>query len=269
MKLGFIGCGVMANAIMGGIIKAGLYKPEDIWGADPFEGSRKKTKEANGINVTDSNLEVIENCDTVFFTIKPQYYHDMIAGIKDHVREDQLFISIGAGRTLDYIADEFGGKKVKVVRVMPNTPAQVGEGMSAACPNEYVTEEETKRAVEILSAFGKAEVVPENLFDIVTGVSGSGPAYVFMFIEAMADAAVNGGMKRDQAYVFAAQTVLGSAKMVLETGKHPGALKDMVTSPAGTTIAGVRELEAGGLRTTVFEGVTAATEKSIEMRSAK
>ena len=152
---------------------------------------------------------------------------------------------------------------------MPNAPAQVGEGMSAACPNEYVTEEETQRALNILNAFGKAEIMPENLFDIVTGVSGSGPAYVFMFIEAMADAAVNGGMQRKQAYTFAAQTVLGAAKMVLETGKHPGELKDMVSSPAGTTIAGVRELELGGLRTTVIEGVTAATEKSIAMQSAK
>ena len=269
MKLGFIGTGVMANAMMGGIIKNGLYKPEEILGADPFEAGRKKAQEQNGINVTDSNVEVVENCDIVFFTIKPQYYADMIAGIKDHVREDQLFISIGAGRTLDYIAEQFGDKKVKVVRVMPNTPAQVGEGMAAACPNEYVTEEEAQKAVEILSAFGKAEIMPENLFDIVTGVSGSGPAYVFMFIEAMADAAVNGGMQRKQAYTFAAQTVLGSAKMVLETGKHPGELKDMVTSPAGTTIAGVRMLEEYGLRNAVIEGVTAATEKSIEMQSAK
>ena len=268
MKLGFIGCGVMANAMMGGIIKAGLYKPEDIWGADPFEGSRQKTKEVNGINVTDSNVEVLENCDTVFLTIKPQYYAGVIEGIKDHVTDKHLFISIGAGRTLAYLAEQFG-KPVKTVRVMPNTPAQVGEGMSAACPNEYVTEEETQRALNILNAFGKAEIMPENLFDIVTGVSGSGPAYVFMFIEAMADAAVNGGMQRKQAYTFAAQPVLGAAKMVLETGKHPGELKDMVSSPAGTTIAGVRELELGGLRTTVIEGVTAATEKSIAMQSAK
>ncbi|MDY6286375.1 MAG: pyrroline-5-carboxylate reductase [Bilifractor sp.] len=265
MNLGFIGCGVMANAIMGGVIRAGLYTPDQIWGADPFEGSRKKTEEANGIHVTADNNEVIRNCETVFFAVKPQYYDGMIDGIKDQVRNDQLFISIGAGRTLDYLADRFG-KPVKIIRVMPNTPAQVGEGMSAACPNQYVTEEEKERGLEILRAFGKAEIMPESLFDIVTGVSGSGPAYVFMFIEAMADAAVNGGMKRDQAYIFAAQTVLGSAKMVLDTGKHPGALKDMVTSPAGTTIAGVRALEKGNLRSTVFEGVMAATDKSAEMR---
>ena len=138
--------------------------------------------------------------------------------------------------------------------------------MAAACPNKNVTEEEKNRALEILRSFGSAELMPENLFDIVTGVSGSGPAYVFMFIEAMADAAVNGGMQRKQAYVFAAQTVLGAAKMVLETGKHPGELKDMVSSPAGTTIAGVRALEKGNLRSTVIEGVMAATNKSIEMR---
>lgn len=267
MKLGFIGCGVMANAMMGGIIKAGLYKPEDIIGADPFEGSRKKTQEVNGINVTDSNIEVLEQSDFVFFTIKPQYYAGMIEEIRDHVRNDHVFISIGAGRTLNYLDEQFG-RPVKVVRVMPNTPAQVGEGMSAACPNEYVTEEEAGKVLEILSSFGRAEFMPENLFDIVTGVSGSGPAYAFMFIEALADAAVNGGMQRKQAYTFASQTVLGAARMVMETGKHPGELKDMVSSPAGTTIAGVRTLEDYGFRKAVIEGVTAAYEKSIAMRAA-
>lgn len=267
MKLGFIGCGVMANAIMGGVIEAGLYKPEDIIGADPFEGSRNKTHEALGVNVTGSNLEVLEQSDYVFFTIKPQYYAGMIEGIRDHVREDHVFISIGAGRTLSYLAQTFG-KPVKVVRVMPNTPAQIGEGMSAACPNEYVSNEETDRALEILRSFGRAEIMPESLFDIVTGVSGSGPAYAFLFIEAMADAGVNGGMQRQQAYTFAAQTVCGAARMVLETGKHPGELKDMVSSPAGTTIAGIRKLEEEGFRTAVIECVTAATERSIAMQSA-
>lgn len=265
--LGFIGCGVMANAMIGGIIKAGLFKPEEILGSDPSELCRERTECNNGIKVTDSNKEIVEKCDTIFIAVKPQYYSEVISEIKETV-SGQLIISIGAGRTLEYLADQFG-KPVKIVRVMPNTPAQVGEAMSAACPNENVSDEETARALEILRAFGKAEVVPEKLFDIVTGVSGSGPAYVFMFIEAMADAAVNGGMQRAQAYTFAAQTLLGSAKMLLETGKHPGELKDMVTSPAGTTIAGVRALEEGGLRTTVFEGVMAATDKAIEMRSSK
>lgn len=265
MKLGFIGCGIMANAMMSGIIRAGLYRPEDIIGGDPYAESRSKTRQANGICVTDNNLTVLEESDYVFFTVKPQYYTAMISQIKEHVRNDHVIISIGAGRTLSYLAEQFD-RPVKVVRVMPNTPARVGEAMSAVCPNEYVTAEETERVLKILRTFGRAEIMPEHLFDIVTGVSGSGPAYVFMFIEALADAAVNGGMPRTQAYTFAAQTVLGSAKMLLETGKHPGELKDMVTSPAGTTIAGVRVLEEMGLRSAVIEGVTAATEKSIELQ---
>jgi pyrroline-5-carboxylate reductase len=269
MKLGFIGCGNMANAIMSGIIKDGLIPASEIIGADPTAFGRERTLKENGITVTDSNIEVVKEAETLFFTIKPQYFHQMISEIRDYVREDQLIISIAAGRTLDYIQSEFGGKKVKVVRLMPNTPAMVGEGMTAACANDAVTREELDYAVRICSGFGKAEIVPESLFDVVTAVSGSSPAYVFMFIEAMADAAVQGGMPRAQAYIFAAQAVLGSAKMVLDTGKHPGELKDMVCSPAGTTIEAVRVLEEKGFRSAVFECVKACTEKSAEMRKSK
>ena len=269
MKLGFIGCGNMANAIMSGIIKDGLIPASEIIGADPTAFGRERTEKENGIRVTDSNIEVVKSAETLFFTIKPQYFHQMISEIRDYVREDQLIISIAAGRTLDYIQSEFGGKKVKVVRLMPNTPAMVGEGMTAACANGAVSKEELDYAVRICSGFGKAEIVPESLFDVVTAVSGSSPAYVFMFIEAMADAAVQGGMPRAQAYTFAAQAVLGSAKMVLDTGKHPGELKDMVTSPAGTTIEAVRVLEEKGFRSAVFECVKACTEKSAEMRKSK
>lgn len=269
MKLGFIGCGNMANAIMSGIIKDGLIPASEIIGADPTAFGRERTEKENGIRVTDSNIEVVKSAETLFFTIKPQYFHQMISEIRDYVREDQLIISIAAGRTLDYIQSEFGGKKVKVVRLMPNTPAMVGEGMTAACANGAVSKEELDYAVRICSGFGKAEIVPESLFDVVTAVSGSSPAYVFMFIEAMADAAVQGGMPRAQAYIFAAQAVLGSAKMVLDTGKHPGELKDMVTSPAGTTIEAVRVLEEKGFRSAVFECVKACTEKSAEMRKSK
>ena len=266
VKLGFIGCGKMANAIMGGIIKNGILKPEDIIGAEPFEAGRIKTKEANGIEVTDSNVEVFEKADVIFFTIKPQFYADMIAGIKDHVREDQLIISIAAGRTLGFMKEQFGDKKVKIVRTMPNPPAMVGEGMTAACPNENVTKEELDLACRIISGFGEVEVVDEDMLDVVTGVSGSGPAYVFMFIEALADGAVAGGMPRKQAYKFAAQTVLGGAKMVLDTGMHPGELKDMVTTPAGTTITAVRTLEKNAFRSTVIECVESCTEKARSMK---
>lgn len=160
-------------------------------------------------------------------------------------------------------------RKVKVVRVMPNTPALVGEGMSALCPNDIVTKEELEYIVTIFESFGKAEIVSEKLMDVVTAVSGSAPAYVYMFIEAMADAAVLDGMPRNQAYKFAAQAVYGSAKMVLETGMHPGALKDMVCSPGGTTIEAVATLEEKGLRTAVISAMRNCTKKSIEMSNSK
>ena len=254
----------MANAMMSGIIKAGLSRPEDIIGGDPSGESRKKTSEARGVRVTADNLTVLEESAIIFLAVKPQYYPQMIEEIRDHVREDHIFISIGAGKTLSFL-DEHFAKPVKIIRIMPNTPAQVGEGMTAVCPNALVSVEETEQIMEMIRTFGKAEILPEHLFDIVTGVSGSGPAYVFMFIEAMADAAVEGGMPRDKAYTFAAQTVLGSARMLLETGKHPGELKDMVTSPAGTTIAGVHALEEKGLRAAVMEGVARATTRSKEL----
>lgn len=183
--------------------------------------------------------------EVLILSVKPQFYADAIAEIRDCIRDDQLVITIAPGKTLSWLEEQFG-KRVKIVRTMPNTPALVGEGMTAACVNQYVTEEEKAYALKILDSFGKVELVPEHLIDAVVAVSGSSPAYVFMFIEAMADAAVAEGMPRTQAYEFAAQAVYGSAKMVLETGKHPGELKDMVCSPAGTTIEAVRILEKKG-----------------------
>lgn len=254
MKLGFIGCGNMAGAIMGGIIQKEICKPEEIIGADLFEPGRKKVQETYGIQVTASNKEVAEQADVLFLSVKPQFYEDVITDIKDIVTEDQLIITIAPGKTLAWLGEKFG-KDLKIVRTMPNTPAMVGEGMTAACPNAQVGKEDLDLACKILGAFSRVEVVRENLMDTVTAVSGSAPAYVFMFIEAMADAAVHEGMPRPQAYTFASQAVLGSAKMMLETGKHPGELKDMVCSPAGTTIGAVRVLEEKGLRSAVFEAV--------------
>ena len=244
MKLGFIGTGNMAGAIMGGVIKSNVFKPEEIIGADLFAPGREKVKELYGINVTDSNKEVIEKSEVVIFSVKPQFYADVIQEVKDLVRPEQLIITIAPGKTLAWLAEQFG-KDVKIVRTMPNTPAMVGEGMTAATPNEHVT---------------KVEVVAEHMMDAVVAVSGSSPAYVFMFIEAMADAAVAEGMPRAQAYKFAAQAVLGSAKMVLETGKHPGELKDMVCSPAGTTIEAVGVLEEHGFRSAVIDAMKACVD---------
>ncbi|MDY5987162.1 pyrroline-5-carboxylate reductase [Sporofaciens sp. SGI.106] len=259
MKLGFIGTGNMAGAIMGGVIKSNVFKPEEIIGADLFAPGREKVKALYGINVTDSNKEVIEKAEVVILSVKPQYYESVISEIKELVRPEQIIVTIAPGKTLGWLAEKFE-KDVKIVRTMPNTPAMVGEGMTAACANEHVTKEELDYVCRILSAFGKVEVVGEHLMDVVVAVSGSSPAYVFMFIEAMADAAVSGGMPRPQAYKFAAQAVMGSAKMVLDTGKHPGELKDMVCSPAGTTIEAVRVLEQKGFRSSVIEAMMACVD---------
>jgi len=257
MKLGFIGCGNMAGAMLGGIIENKTYAPEEIIGADVFAPSREKVKEQYGITITADNKEVMKKADIIVLSVKPQFCEEVINDIKDEVREDQMFITIIPGKTLAWLEQTFGCP-VKVVRTMPNTPAMIKEGMTGACSNEYVTEADMEHALAILKGFGKAEIVTENLMDIVTGVSGSSPAYVFMFVEAMADAAVAGGMPRNKAYQFAAQSVMGSAKLMLESGKHPGELKDMVCSPAGTTIGAVRVLEEKGFRSAVFEAVTEA-----------
>lgn len=260
MKLGFIGTGNMAGAIMGGIIQKGIFRPEQIIGADISEAGRRKAKETYGIEVTEDNRKAAA-AEVLILSVKPQFYADAIAEIRDCIRDDQLVITIAPGKTLSWLEEQFG-KRVKIVRTMPNTPALVGEGMTAACVNQYVTEEEKAYALKILDSFGKVELVPEHLIDAVVAVSGSSPAYVFMFIEAMADAAVAEGMPRTQAYEFAAQAVYGSAKMVLETGKHPGKLKDMVCSPAGTTIEAVRILEKKGFRSAVIEAMRACADVS-------
>lgn len=261
MKLGFIGTGNMAGAIMGGIIKNEIFRPEEIIGSDISEAGRQRVKDTYGINVTDDNRKAASESEVLILSVKPQFYAETIAQIKDCIGKDQLIITIAPGKTLAWLEEQFGGP-VKIVRTMPNTPALVREGMTAACANEYVTEEEKEYALKILGAFGKVEIVPERLIDAVVAVSGSSPAYVFMFIEAMADAAVAEGMPRAQAYQFAAQAVYGSAKMVLETGKHPGELKDMVCSPAGTTIEAVRVLEKEGFRSAVIEAMKACADVS-------
>lgn len=261
MKLGFIGTGNMASAIMGGIIKKGLISANEIIGADLLEQGRERVKEEFGICVTADNKEVVKKADVIILSVKPQFYEEVICEIRDFIRADQIVITIAPGKTLAWILEKFG-KDVKVVRTMPNTPALVGAGMTAMCPNEFMTEEEIAYVRTLLESFGRVEIVPERLMDTVVSTSGSSPAYVFMMIEAMADAAVSGGMPRAQAYQFAAQAVMGSAKMVLETGKHPGELKDMVCSPGGTTIEAVRTLEEYGFRSAVIEAMKVCEEKS-------
>ena len=261
MKLGFIGCGNMASAIMSGIISNGLIQADEIIGADVFAPSKEKAKETLGIQIAESNIEVVQKADAFVLSIKPQFYAQVIAEIKDYVKENQIIITLAPGKTLDWLEEQFG-KQVKIVRTMPNTPAMVQEGMTAACASTSVTTEELAYVCDILKAFGEVEVVPEKLMDAVVAVSGSSPAYVFMMIEAMADAAVAEGMPRNQAYKFAAKAVMGSAKMVLETGKHPGELKDMVCSPGGTTIEAVKVLEETGFKGALMQAMEVCAEKS-------
>lgn len=261
MKIGFIGCGNMANAIMGGIIRNQIIAADEIMAADLNEQALLQTKDKLKISTTTNNVDVVEQCEIVVLSVKPQFYESVTAQIKDKLKKDQIILTIAPGKTLEWLANHLGNE-VKIVRTMPNTPALVGEGITGVCHNDLVTKEELDYVCKVLSGFGSAEVVPESLMDAVVSVSGSSPAFVFMFIEAMADAAVRDGMPRKQAYTFAAQAVLGSAKMVLETGKHPGELKDMVCSPAGTTIEAVRVLEEKGFRSAVMEAMKACTDKA-------
>ena len=261
MQLGFIGCGNMATAMIKGIIENNIISKDEIIGADLLAASTEKVQKELGIHVTSDNKEVAKSAEVIVLSVKPQFYEEVIDEIKDIITESQIIVTIAPGKTLDWLNGQFG-KEVKIVRTMPNTPALVGEGITAACYNQNVKPEELEYIVSILKGFGKCEVISEHLMDVVVSVSGSSPAYVFMFIEAMADAAVADGMPRTQAYQFAAQAVYGSAKMVLETGKHPAELKDMVCSPGGTTIEAVRVLEEKGMRSAVFEAMKACTRKA-------
>ena len=263
-KIGFIGCGNMGQAMIGGIVKSGLVPPEQVYAADPSEQNLNRVQKEYGICVTQDNLEKEKKCDILVLSVKPYLYADVIEEIRDTVKQDVVIVMIAAGQTIAVNEARFG-RNIKIVRAMPNTPALVGEGMAALCANSYVTDEEKNEVREIFESFGKAEFVAENMMDVVAGVSGSSPAYVYMFIEALADGAVLQGMPRQQAYTFAAQAVLGSARMVLETGMHPGALKDMVCSPGGTTIEAVASLEQDGLRAAVIRAVDVCTEKSKAM----
>ncbi|WP_434796502.1 pyrroline-5-carboxylate reductase [Terrisporobacter vanillatitrophus] len=260
-KLGFIGAGNMAKAMMGGIIRNEIISCEEIIASDAYAPSLATARESLNIETTESNLKVVEEAEVVVLAVKPQYYATVINEVKDHVKENQIIVTIAPGQTLERLKSLFG-KDVKIVRTMPNTPALVCEGITGVCHNDLVTKEELNYVCNILSGFGEVEVVGENLMDVVVSVSGSSPAYVYMFIEALADGAVLDGMPRDKAYKFAAQAVLGSAKMVLDTGKHPGELKDMVCSPGGTTIESVRVLEEKGFRSAVIECMKACVNKA-------
>ena len=262
--LGFVGCGNMAQAMLKGILAKGLYKADEIIVSRRTKEALDALHEELGVQTTTDNKEVAEKADVLVLAIKPYQFADVIPEIAPVCKENALVISIAAGQTIANIEKLFG-KTMKIVRTMPNTPALVLAGATGMCFHPSVSKEERKTAITIFESFGVVAEVSENMIDTVIGVSGSSPAYVFMFIEAMADAAVADGMPRAMAYELAAQTVYGSAKMVLETGKHPGELKDMVCSPAGTTIQAVKVLEETGFRASVMDAVEACIEKSRSM----
>lgn len=263
MRLGFIGAGNMAQAMIGGVLESGILQKDEIIASAATQKTVEKVQKEYGIYATLDNKEIAK-AEIIFLAVKPIYCEQVIKEIKDVVSGRQIIVSIAAGKSMAWLEGQFGGQK-KIIRTMPNTPALVCEGITAVCPNGNISNEELKSVCNLLESFGKAEVIPESMMDAVIAVSGSSPAYVFLFIEAMADAAVAEGMPRAQAYQFAAQSVLGSAKMVLETGKHPGELKDMVCSPAGTTIEAVRVLEQEGFRGSVMSCMRACADKSRNM----
>ncbi len=264
MKIGFIGCGNMGQAMMWGMLSSGKIKPTEVLVSTKTLASRINLQKKYGVDVAEKNTEVAMVADIIFLAVKPQYYGDVIREIKDCLWGNKILVSIAPGKTLQWLEEQVGNR-VKIIRAMPNTPSMVKEGMTGICGNDLVTATEFDMICKLFHTFSKTEIVNEQLMDVVTAVSGSAPAYIFMFIEAMADAAVEGGMTRSQAYTFAAQTVLGSAKMILETDMHPGQLKDMVCSPGGTTIQAVRVLEEKGMRAAVMDAMKTCLDKSRNM----
>ncbi|MDD5921003.1 MAG: pyrroline-5-carboxylate reductase [Oscillospiraceae bacterium] len=263
-NIGFIGAGNMAGAIIRGVLQKKIFLPEQVWASAPSMTHLSSLQQDCQIHITPDNRETAAQSDILVLAVKPYLIAPVIEQIKDCVKPGAIVVSIAAGVTLAQMDESFE-KPVHLVRVMPNTPCMVGEGMSAIFPGRWVTQDETEEVRSVFAALGRAEVLDERLIDVVGAVSGSSPAYVYLFIEAMADAAVKGGMPRAQAYQFAAQAVLGAAKMVLETGLHPGALKDMVCSPGGTTIEAIEVLEQKGMRGAVFAAMDACMEKSAKM----
>ncbi len=264
-KIGFIGAGNMASAIIKGMIESQEIPCDILWASDIDKTKLETLSLEYGIHTTIDNCEVAKEVDVLFLAVKPFLLEEVISSIKEVIRDEQVIVSIAAGKTISLIEDMFG-QPMKIIRVMPNTPALVKEGMSAIAYHERVTLEEVCFIENIFKKLGRAEIVKESLIEAIGAVSGASPAYVYMFIEALGDAGVKAGLSRSQAYTFAAQSVLGSAKMVLETGMHPGALKDMVTSPRGSTIEGVEALEKEGFRYAIMHAVDQCLKKTEKMK---
>lgn len=257
----------MATALAGGFVRAGLVSARQIIASDPVPAARTAFAKAVRTKTTTSNAEVVKFASVLILAVKPDQTSSVLAGIRGQFTDKHLLISIAAGVPIAKLEAALGANP-RVIRVMPNTPALVGASATGYALGKSATPADGALAQKLFSSVGVAFQFKESLLDAVTGLSGSGPAYVYLFIEGLSDGGVAAGLPRDAATKLAAQTVLGAAKMVLETGQHPGALKDMVTSPGGTTIEGLHELEKGKLRGTVISAVRAATEKSRKLGQA-
>lgn len=262
--IGFLGTGNMAEALIKGLLLAGLFRPEQIWGSEPRSSRCETLRKQYGINMTTHNVDVVRRAGLVVLSVKPQVLLGVMDEVSAHLKPRCLCISVAAGVPLQVLQMHLP-IGTRVVRAMPNTPALVGAGATALAAGNSATEDDMRLAQRLFDAIGFSVVLDEEQLDAVTGLSGSGPAYMFLVIEALSDAGVKVGLSRYNAVALAAHTVLGSAKLLLETGLHPGHLKDMVTSPGGTAIAGLHTLEEGGLRTTLMNAVEAATRRSREL----
>jgi pyrroline-5-carboxylate reductase len=263
-KIGFIGIGNMGEALLRGIIVSRLISPNLIYASDVDTKKLGKLSDELGFNALEDNPKLVEICNIILLAVKPDIVKVVLPQVSDSFSHPKWIISIAAGISTAII-ESFLSSETPVVRVMPNTPAMVGEGMSAISAGSYAKDDHLSKAKQIFSAVGKAIIVQEKLMDVVTALSGSGPAYVFLIIEALTDAGVQLGLSRSDASLMATQTVFGSSKMVLETSEHPAVLKNRVTSPGGTTAAGLYELEKNGIRSAIIDAVIAAANRSKQL----
>jgi pyrroline-5-carboxylate reductase len=266
-RIGFLGAGKMATALARGWLNAGLARAERLFAADPAPQPRQSFTADTGVRTTADNREVVAASDLLILAVKPQSMRSLLAEIRPAVAARHLTVSIAAGITLRQLSDALGGD-ARLIRVMPNTPCLVGASAGGYAAGASATADDVALVSRLMNAVGRAFPLTESLLDAVTGLSGCGPAFVCVMIEALSDGGVRVGLPRDVATALAAQTVLGTAKMVLETGQHPGVLKDMVASPAGTSIAGLHALERGGVRAALMDAVEAATRRSVELGSS-
>jgi pyrroline-5-carboxylate reductase len=263
-RIGFLGAGQMATALARGWLAAGLVTRDQVLAGDPLPQAGDAFHRETGVATGTDNRTVVGRSELLVLAVKPQNVPAVLAEVRPLVTPRHCLVSIAAGVTLRQLAEGLG-PSCRLVRVMPNTPCLLGASASAYTPGKTATEEDIALVDRLLGAVGRAVRVPEKLLDAVTGLSGSGPAFVYVMIEALSDGGVRMGLPRDVATLLAAQTVMGSARMVLETGLHPGALKDRVASPGGTTIAGLHALERGGLRAALMDAVEAATRRATEL----